>query len=141
MRKEHCLGIAAAGALLLVAACGGITNPVRLEEFQWGEVEDPTTVEEGMDASVALGDVFVAGELNTPKPCYTLTADFENSGSQLTLRVHAKESGTQNCGDGIGGFRYTAVIRYLKFGNYDLRVIHEISGGQTNEFTASLDVH
>lgn len=141
MRKKLGTNVAALAVLMGVAGCGTITNPVRLEEFQWGEVEDPATIEEHIDASVALGDVFVLGELNTPTPCYTLTAEFDKKGSALTLHVTAKSNNSPNCGDGIGGWRYTAVIRNLKFGNYDLRVIHEVSGGQTNEFTDELDVH
>lgn len=131
--------IALAAVLLVVGGCSSITNPARLEVFDWGEVEDPTTVVDGIDAAVAFGEVFILGQVSTPHRCYQLDATFDSSDSRVTLRVRG-EVANPNCSDGMGGYRYTATIRNLKVGEYDLRVIHEVVGGSTQEFTDQLEI-
>lgn len=131
--------VVATAAFLAITGCGSITNPARLEVFDWGEVEDPSSIEEGIDATVAFGELFVLGQLNTPSKCYRLTATFDRNDSRATLRIRG-ELANQNCGPGIGGFRYTATIRNLASGTYDLRVIHDVDGAQTQEFTESVEI-
>ena len=110
-----------------------------LEEFTWGPVDAPETVVEGIDVTTGLGDIFILGQFNTPSPCYSLTADLSRSGSKLTLRVKAAERNTSTCPGGIGGFRYTAVIRNVEQGKtYQLEVTHDV-GGQTKSFTESVE--
>ena len=53
-RKVALLGGAAALSLYLIA-CSDITSPRLVTSFDWGEVEDPGTVVEGITTSVAFG--------------------------------------------------------------------------------------
>ena len=130
----------AVAVLLVLGGCSEITSPKLLTSFDWGEVEDPETVVEGIGTSVALGDLFILGQMNTPTRCYRLEADFNRSGSNLTVRVHADPNNAPNCDDRLGGFRYTAVMSNLKFGTYQLRVIHDITAGAGSEYTKTVTI-
>lgn len=132
-------GFALAVALLAVGGCSAITNPARLAVFDWGEVEDPTSVVDGIDPAVALGEVFILGQVSTPTRCYRLNAEFDESGSEIRLHVRG-EMANPDCADDDGGYRYTATIRNLAVGLYDLRVTHEVVGGETQTFTDMVDV-
>ena len=127
-------------AVLFAAGCDSVTEPDTLEQFTWGEVAAGETVEDGIDVSQGLGDIFILGELNTPTRCYSLSGDLERSGARLTLHVEARTSQAPSCADAAGAYRYTAVLRNLEAGAYQLRVIHDISGGEAREFTASVDI-
>lgn len=123
---------------LSLVSCSDPTGMTSLEEFTWEPVNPPETVVEGIDVTTALGDVFILGQLNTPTPCYHLTADLSRSGAQLTLYIQASETNTSSCADGIGGFRYTAVIRNVEQGKtYQLEVTHDV-GGQKQTYTESV---
>jgi len=127
------------GAVLLALnGCSGLTEPRLETDFDWGEVEEPETVVEGISTAVVLGDLFILGQFNTPSHCYNLDADFQRKSSKVTLRVKAEPTGSPNCDESMGGFRYTARVINLKFNTYELRVIHDITGGDGGEFTETL---
>lgn len=113
--------------------CSEITAPRLITTFEWGEVEDPETVVEGISSTVALGDFFLSGQFQTPSRCFELRPEFERSDSRLTVRIVAGPTASPNCDQNTGGFRYTASITNLEFGTYDLRVVHEATGGEFRE--------
>jgi hypothetical protein len=126
--------------LLGLAGCSDITGPRLFTDFQWGEVEVPEDVVEGISTAVALGELFILGQFNTPTRCYALEADFNQSGKNLTLRVKAKSNNSPNCDESLGGFRYTATVRNLKYQTYTLRVIHDVAGASGVEFTETVTI-
>ncbi|MGD8277911.1 MAG: hypothetical protein PVH00_07785 [Gemmatimonadota bacterium] len=126
--------------VLAVAGCGSLTEPQLLTDFEWGEVDDPATVQPGIQTAVVLGELYVLGQMQTPTRCYRLTKDFDQSGSRLTLKVTAAGSNTANCNVSQGGYRYTLVVHNLKFDTYDLRVTHAIEGGQDGHFADTVTV-
>jgi hypothetical protein len=134
--------VALAAAVVLAGAmgCDSITGPDLLEQFTWGEIASGEPVEEGIDVSQALADIFILGEFNTPTKCYNLSAELERSGGRLTLRVEANSTNTPNCTQAAGAYRYTAVIRNLSAGDYEVRVVHAVGGGETREFTESITI-
>ena len=114
---------------LFVAGCKSITEPRLITSFDWGEVEVPEDVVPGVSTSVALGELFIVGQFNTPTRCYNLDGNFQRSGGKLTLRVNANTINSPNCDDSLGGFRYVASISNLKYQTYELTVIHDVTGG------------
>ena len=125
---------------LALVGCSDLTGPRLLTTFEWGEVEEPETVVEGISTSVALGDLFVLGQFNTPSHCYELKADFQRNDAKLKVHVTAKPTGSSNCDETLGGFRYTSSMTNLKFGTYELRVIHDVTGGTQNEYTKTVTI-
>lgn len=125
---------------LALTGCSAFTDVDLITDFQWGEVEDPSTVVEGISSTVAYGEVFILGQLNTPTQCYNLSAGFKTSNNILTLTVSAAPTGASNCSQELGGYRYTAAILNLDYGTYQLRVIHDVQGGQGGTYTETIDV-
>ena len=138
MLKKLRIPFRVAVVYLVLSGCSGLTDPRLITDFEWGEVEEPETVVEGISTTVALGDLFILGQFNTPSHCYNLEADFQKDGTNLTVRVNARPTGSPNCDESMGGFRYTARVVNLKFDTYELRVIHDIAGGTGGEFTESV---
>ena len=138
MTNRRRVSVAFGLSLLVLGGCSGITDPQMFTTFDWGEVEVPEDVVTGVSTSVALGDLFILGQFNTPTRCYTLDGNFKRSGSKLTLRVKADTSNPPNCDVRLGGFRYTAALSNLKYGTYQLQVIHEITGGTGGEYTKTV---
>jgi hypothetical protein len=126
--------------LVLLVGCSGVTDPRFVTSFQWTELEDPTTVTPGITASVAYGEVFILGQLNTPAQCYELTGDFGRASRTLTLRVRARRTNAPNCIETLAGFSYTAVMSNLSFGEYTLTVTHDVDGGTGGVYTESVTV-
>lgn len=124
---------------LLLQGCSSITDPGRLEDFEWGEVEDASTIVEGIDPAVGLGDLFILGQVSTPHRCYRLEGTFSRNGQTLTLRVRGNVA-NPDCADTEGGYRYTATIRHLEGGTYDLNVIHQVEGRSTTSYTETVDL-
>lgn len=124
---------------LLLQGCSSITDPARLEDFQWGEVEDVTSIVEGIDPAVGLGDLFILGQVSTPHKCYRLDASFSRDGRTLILRVRG-DVANPDCADSEGGYRYTATIRNLERGTYDLNVIHQVEGRTRMSFTDTVEL-
>ena len=127
-------------AWLVLGGCSGLTDPRLITNFDWGEVEEPEAIVEGISTTVALGDLFVLGQFKTPSHCYDLEADFRRSKSKLTIHVKAESTNSPNCDQSLGGFRYTAQLINLKFGTYELRVVHDIAGGSGGEFTETVTI-
>jgi len=126
--------------MLAGAACGSLTDPQLLTDFEWGEVEDPATVQPGIQTAVVLGELYVLGQMQTPTRCYRLSQDFRQSGSRLTLKVSAEQNNTPTCNVSQGGYRYTLVAHNLKFDTYELRVTHDIAGGQSGQYVDTVTV-
>ena len=126
---------------LVLGGCSDLTSPRLLTTFDWGEVEVPEDVVPGVSTSVALGDLFILGQFNTPTRCFALDADFKKSGSNLTVRVKAEPNSSPNCDDRLGGFRYTATMINLEFDTYQLSVIHDITGAAAVEYTSTVTIH
>ena len=127
-------------AVLLVAAgCSSSTDPEVVTDFQWTEA-DPTTSEEGTTATAALGELFVLGHILTPTRCYKLAFDLGKSASRLDLRIKASTSSTPNCDQAAGAYRYTLAIYNLRSGTYEVRVIHDVAGGQERAFTTTVTI-
>jgi len=129
-----------AAVSLAVSGCSSLTDPQLLTDFEWGEVENPATVQERILTSVVLGELYVLGQMQTPTRCYNIGFDLGRNGSQLTLRVSAKLGNSTNCDQNLGAYRYTLTVHNLKFGTYNLRVFHDITGAQGGEFTETVTV-
>jgi len=129
-----------AAVSLAVSGCSSLTGPQLLTDFEWGEVENPATVQERVLTSVVLGELFVLGQMQTPTRCYNIGFDLGRNGSQLTLRVSAKPGNSTNCDQNPGAYRYTLTVHNLKFGTYNLRVFHDITGAQGGEFTETVTI-
>lgn len=127
--------------LFSVHGCSKLTEPRLLTDFQWGEVEVPEDVVEGVSTQVALGNLIILGQFQTPRRCYNLSADFDRSGKNLTVRVKARRNNSPTCDDTLGGFRYTASMTNLKFGTYQLKVIHDITDANGGVFTSTEEIH
>lgn len=127
-------------ALFALTGCSDITGPRWEAAFEWGEVDDPTTVQESVNSSVALGDLFLLGQFNTPTRCYVLDSDVQKRGSNLTIRVRATTNNPSNCDQSLGGFRYTIAVYNLEDGEYNLVVYHEIEGGNGKTFSRTVEI-
>lgn len=127
-------------SILALSGCSDITGPRMVTEFNWGEVQDPETVVEGVSTTVALGDLFILGEFNTPTRCYALEAEFNRNDKNLTLRVVAKSNNSPSCDERLGGYRYTASVANLRFGTYTLKVTHVVAGAVEGEFTETVTI-
>lgn len=139
MRHPIHTTLALAVVLFLVAGCSSLTSPKVVTEFQWTEVEDPTTMVEGVQTTTAFGELFILGQMQTPGRCYSLAFNFDPGGSRLTLKVNARPNAT-SCDQGIGGYRYTLSVYNLKSGTYELTVIHDVTGADGGVYTKSITV-
>ncbi|HEU0301924.1 MAG TPA: hypothetical protein VFR37_20890 [Longimicrobium sp.] len=140
-------------ALALLVACAGPSQSASGDGAPAGgqppAQADPSTPAEAQQVTVELvpgeassaGDgensaaaeaggrtVVVRGTASTPTPCHRLSARVEASGSQVTLRVSAAADPDAMCIQSIGAIPYTATIRGLPAGTYDLRVEHAYPG-------------
>ena len=80
--------------------------------------------EQGATAEGGAGTVVVRGRATTPNPCHRLAGSVTRSGGAVTLRVTATVDPEVMCVASIGEIPYTATIRGLPAGAYDLRVEH-----------------
>jgi len=87
-----------------------------------------------VEASSALRILHIQGRIPTPSHCDDLEGNYRRSGKQLTLRIKAVLGPGTNCDSGPGGFQYHAVVDGLKRQTYQLKVIHDVYGGQNREF-------
>jgi len=129
-----------AAITLTGAGCSSFTDPDIVTDFQYTEVEDPATIVAGIEATAAFGELFILGHVPTPTRCYKLGFDFQKGGQKLTVRVQANPSGTSNCDQSQGGYRYTLAVYNLKAATYQITAIHEVSGGQGGQFTSTVTV-
>jgi hypothetical protein len=80
--------------------------------------------EQGATADGGSGTVVVRGRATTPNPCHRLAGSVSRSSGTVTLRVSATVDPEVMCIASIGEIPYTATIRGLPAGSYDLRVEH-----------------
>jgi hypothetical protein len=80
--------------------------------------------EQSATAEGGAGSVVVRGRATTPNPCHRLAGSVSRSGETVTLRVTATVDPEVMCIASIGEIPYTATIRGLPAGSYDLRVEH-----------------
>lgn len=80
--------------------------------------------EQGATAEGGAGTVVVRGRATTPNPCHRLAGSVSRSGGTVTLRVTATVDPEVMCVASIGEIPYTATVRGLPAGTYDLRVEH-----------------
>lgn len=73
--------------------------------------------------------IVVRRMMRVSDPCRTLSADLVHRGGQLTMRVVAEPDG-RSCAPADAYMAYTARIRGLPPGRYDLRVVHAHGPGQ-----------
>jgi hypothetical protein len=132
--------LATALAVMAGGACDLVTDPPPLEDFNWVAVDNVDEIQEGIDAAVFFGEINLLGQVRTPSLCYSLSADFHRTGSDLTVEVTAKSTDSHNCSQEPGGFRYTAVLRHLGPGDYTLHVIHRVPGTDPQEYTEELTI-
>ncbi|HEV2148897.1 MAG TPA: hypothetical protein VGR37_15940 [Longimicrobiaceae bacterium] len=106
--------------LLTAAAC----RPAPEVEFVATPLS-PAEVEAWSAAAIrsAHHEITVRRTITTGSWCRTLNADAVRTGSEITLRVVAREAG-DDCPPGEGTWGYMAIIRDLPSGRYDLRVVH-----------------
>ncbi|HEX2206886.1 MAG TPA: hypothetical protein VHG93_04335 [Longimicrobium sp.] len=135
-------------ALALLAACAGpsqsaggdppasseqppVTAPVppadgaqqvRVEIVQ-GEGSSSAGEQEAR-AEGGSGTVVIRGVATTPNPCHQLAGVVEQSGGRVTVRISATVDPEVMCIASIGAIPYTATVRGLAAGTYDLRVEH-----------------
>jgi hypothetical protein len=84
--------------------------------------------EQNAAAEGGAGTVVVRGLATTPNPCHQLAGTISRSGGAVTLRVSATADPETMCIASIGEIPYTATIRGLPAGSYDLRVEHVYPG-------------
>lgn len=84
--------------------------------------------EQNARAEGGAGTVVVRGLATTPNPCHKLAGTVSQSGGTVTLRVSATADPDVMCIASIGEVPYTATIRGLPAGSYDLRVEHVYPG-------------
>lgn len=140
MRRSLTLGMLPWMMLALGTACAGVSDRNPLQDFQWIAVDNPNDIHEGIDAAAFSGDIDLLGQIRTPTLCYNLNADFDRSGSDLTVHVTAKSTNSSNCNKTPGGFQYTALLRGLGSGSYTLHVIHTVAGGTETSYSKTLEI-
>ena len=139
-KRSRMLLPVALAALVASAGCHLVTEPSRLQDFQWIAVENPSEVQEGIDAVAFAGDIDLLGQMKKPTLCFKLEADFDRNGSTLTVHVNARSSQSANCDQQAGGYRYTALLRGLGSGKYTLHVVHSVPGVADREFSKDLEI-
>lgn len=69
-------------------------------------------------------EIRIRRSMAVPDGCRTLSADLVSTGGTLTLRVIARPAAGEPCERAESYLAYTATIRGLGPGVYDLRVVH-----------------
>jgi hypothetical protein len=70
-------------------------------------------------------EITIRRTIRTPSACRTLDAAVAQVGDEVTLRVMARKTEGNGCNPAEEGlFGYIAVVRGLRPGRYDLRVVH-----------------
>jgi hypothetical protein len=84
--------------------------------------------EQNARAEGGAGTVVIRGVATTPTPCHKLAGTVERGGSGVTVRISASADPEQMCIASIGAIPYTATVRGLSAGTYELRVEHTYPG-------------
>lgn len=108
---------------LAAAACGGGASPARVEIESRLVTREALRAESLMSVRSASHTIRVRQTIRVPDPCHALAGDLLHSGGKLTLRVQPRPEGGP-CTPGEAYLAYSARIRDLPAGRYDLRVVH-----------------
>lgn len=130
-------------ALLLLAgpACGVLTEPGPIiDEFAWEAEENPANITEGVDIAGIFSSISFLGQVKTTNLCYSVASTLEVTGTDVTIRVTLTNSGSSNCNQTMGGFRYSGIVRNLPPGTYNVKIIQVVGTGAPVEFTKSIRV-
>ncbi|HEX6370640.1 MAG TPA: hypothetical protein VF006_17085 [Longimicrobium sp.] len=100
---------------------------VRVEVVQ-GTASSSGGSEQNARAEGGGGTVVIRGVATTPTPCHRLSGTTERSGGRVTVRISAAADPEMMCIASIGAIPYTATVRGLPAGTYDLRVEHTYPG-------------
>lgn len=93
-----------------------------------GDASSAGGSEQNARAEGGGGTVVIRGVATTPTPCHKLSGTLERSGGQVTVRISAVADPEMMCIASIGAIPYTATVRGLAAGAYDLRVEHTYPG-------------
>jgi hypothetical protein len=119
--------------ILAVLMVAGACQPAPEVDFAATPLT-PAEVETWSSAAIrsAYHEITVRRTITTASWCRLLDADAVRTGSEITLRVVARETGG-DCPPGEGTWGYIAVIHDLPSGRYDLRVVHTLAApGRTS---------
>jgi hypothetical protein len=105
----------------------GGAQQVRVEVVQ-GNASSSGGSEQNARAEGGAGTVVIQGVATTPTPCHKLAGTLERSGGRVTVRISATADPEMMCIASIGAIPYTATVRGLAAGSYDLRVEHTYPG-------------
>jgi hypothetical protein len=131
----------AALILLAAPACSFITEPGPIiDEFAWEAEENPANITEGVDLAGLLGNITFLGQVKTTTLCYSVASKLEVAGTDVTIRVTLTNSGSSNCNQTMGGFRYSGIVRNLPSGTYNVTVVQVVGTGAPTEVTKSIRV-
>lgn len=111
-----CLAAAAA-----TSACGG--DPARVEIAARPVSREAVRTESLSSVESARRTILVRQTIRVPDACRALAGDLLHTGGTLTLRVHAEPDG-RTCRREEAYMAYSAHIRGLPPGRYELRVVH-----------------
>lgn len=100
---------------------------VRVEVVQ-GDASSAGGSDQHARAQGGGGTVVVTGVATTPTPCHRLAGTVDRSGGTVTVRISATADPEVMCIASIGAIPYTATVRGLPAGEYDLRVEHTYPG-------------
>jgi hypothetical protein len=105
----------------------GGAQQVSVEVVQ-GDASSAGGGEQNARAEGGASTVVIRGVATTPTPCHKLAGTLERSGGQVTVRISATADPEMMCIASIGAIPYTATVRGLAAGAYDLRVEHTYPG-------------
>lgn len=118
-------------SLSLLAACTSAEPEVEFVATPLSPVEWESWSHAGVRS--AHHEITVRRTIRTPTWCRELDASSVLTGSDLVLRVAATED-EGPCPPGEGLWGYMAVVRNLRSGRYNLRVVHtDAAGGKRPE--------
>ena len=140
MKKLVRIGLA---ALLLIGGpgCDLLTEPGPLiDEFAWEAEENASNITEGVDIAGIFSDVTFLGQVKTTNLCYSIASKLEVNGTDVTVRVTLTNTGSSNCTQTMGGFRYSGIVRNLPSGTYNVKIVQVVGTGAPVEFTKSVRV-
>ena len=93
-----------------------------------GDASSSGGSEQNARAEGGASTVVIRGVATTPTPCHKLAGALERSGGRVTVRISATADPEMMCIASIGAIPYTATVRGLPAGSYDLRVEHTYPG-------------
>lgn len=140
-------GFATLAALVALAACSDAPTAVSMEPGFARDVY-PMVFTHDQDVESPLqqwggggpGVAQFGGSIETPTPCYDITATSTVSGGRIVVTVSATRSGDWGCIQVIANHAYTGQISTLPSGAYTMRIMHEVNGTRTTAYSGSVTV-